>query len=151
MVCTTPRSYATVELRKGDALPNGRTDASVEGLLCLLGIKAPSADQRRRFARAVARATPGRSLRCHRGLGTAGAAGAPAPRPLADLPPARHPCPGPLLLSDPASDRMPAETTRRFGDRRSMVAARWEAGLAGEPTSAVFGRATGARSRKPVR
>jgi demethylmenaquinone methyltransferase/2-methoxy-6-polyprenyl-1,4-benzoquinol methylase len=136
----------TVECRVGDALATDLADDSVDGVLCVYGIKTLSTSQRQRFAAEIARVLrPGG--RC------ALIEVSVPPVRLLRIPYMAYltyaiPVLGRLLLGDPASYRMLSRYTRRFGDSRSMVAALTDAGLEVEPRSAFFGCATGATGRK---
>jgi demethylmenaquinone methyltransferase/2-methoxy-6-polyprenyl-1,4-benzoquinol methylase len=138
----------SVEVRLGDALATGLPDASVDGVLCLFGIKTLSVGQRDRFARETARVLrPG---------GRFALIEFSVPRArllrLMYLAYLRHAIPilGRLLLGDPRSYRMLAEYTTRFRDSCAMARSLRHAGLEVELTRVSFGCATGVRGRRPV-
>ncbi len=137
-----------VELRLEDALRSGLEDASVDGVLCLFGIKTLSPGQRERFAAEIARVLRpgGRFALIEISVPPSRVLRAPY---LAYL---RHVIPvlGRVLLGDPEPYRMLAEYTTRFGDSRGMCEALRAAGLEVQATSTLLGCATGARGRCPT-
>jgi demethylmenaquinone methyltransferase/2-methoxy-6-polyprenyl-1,4-benzoquinol methylase len=129
-----------------DALDAGIADGSLDGLLCLFGIKTLSDTQRDRFAAGIARMLrPG-------GRFSLIEVSVPPWRVLrvpymAYL---RHAVPlvGRLFLGEPEPYRTLAGYTSRFGDCGDMARSLRAAGLEVEPMSAFFGCATGVRGRR---
>lgn len=136
-----------VDLRVQDVLDSGLGDASVDGVLCLFGIKTLSVEQRKAFAQETARV-----LR-HGGRFSFIEVSMPSTRLLRwpYMTYLRHVIPvlGRLLLGGPESYRMLAEYTARFGDARGMAEALRGVGLEAELTSAFFGCATGIAGHRP--
>jgi demethylmenaquinone methyltransferase/2-methoxy-6-polyprenyl-1,4-benzoquinol methylase len=141
-------SGPSVELRSGDALESGLADASVDGVLCLFGIKTLSPAQRDRFAAEIARVL-------RPGGGFALIEISVPPSRLLRLPYMaylRHAIPvlSRALGGHPEPYRMLARYTARFGDSAAMAVSLRAVGLDVEVTSATFGCATGVRGRRPA-
>lgn len=141
------RDPPLVELRVADALDSGLDDGSVDGVLCLFGIKTLSVAKRDRFASEIARVLrPGGRFACVE-------ISVPSRR-LVRVPYLAYlryaiPVLGWLLLGDPRPYRMLAEYTTRFGDMRPMGRSLREAGLEVMSMRVAMGCATGIRGRRP--
>ena len=139
----------SIDVRECDSLACGLPDESVDGVLCLFGIKTLSAPQRLAFAAEI-----------HRILRPGGRYSmievSTPPMWLLRWPYGFYlrriiPLLGRLLLGDPDNYRMLAIYTMAFGDAHAMRVALEMVGLRARFTSHFFGCATGVVGERPSR